>query len=129
MKIVVSTFKGGLDDNICPTFGRCPMFTGVDSESMEASVFQNPGSAAGGGAGIAAAQAAIDAGAQTVITGNCGPNALAVLVQAGVKVYSGTGTVKDAVDALLKGKLTEISSPGPLNSGLGRGGGFGGGRP
>jgi predicted Fe-Mo cluster-binding NifX family protein len=128
MKILVSTFKGGMDDNICPTFGRCPTFTSVDSDSMEAKVLQNPGSSAGGGAGIAAAQAAMDAGAQKVITGNCGPNALAVLARAGIKVYGSMGAVREAVDALLKGELTEIASPGPLHSGFGRGGGFGPGR-
>jgi predicted Fe-Mo cluster-binding NifX family protein len=133
MKIVISTYKGGLDDSICPTFGRCPTFTLVDSETMEATVRQNPGNAAGGGAGIAASQEAIDMGAGAVITGNCGPNAIMALNQAGIKTYSRTGSVRDAVDAFKQGKLAEISSPVAPHSGMGmgpgRGGGFGrGGR-
>ena len=134
MKIAVSTSEGGLKDNICPVFGRCPSFTIVDAEGKEAKkagVVPNPGSSAGGGAGIAAAQAVIDNGSKAVITGSCGPNALAVLQQAGVKVYSASGSVEDAVKALLEGKLSEISSPSApphFGMGFGRGGGPGGGR-
>ena len=84
------------------------------------------GNAAGGGAGIAASQEAINLGANTIITGSCGPNAMMVLSQSGVKVYGAAGNVKDAVGALLQGKLTEISTPVPPHSGLGRG--LGGGR-
>jgi len=126
MRVIVSTNKGGLDDTICPAFGRCPTFTLVEAEAkdkMNASSVPNPGSGAGGGAGIAAAQAAIDSGARAVITGNCGPNALAVLMRAGIKVYMGGGTVKNAVNDLLEGKLTEVTSPtNPPHFGMGPGG-------
>lgn len=138
MKIAVSTSGGGLKDVISPIFGRCPTFTLVTVEGKDikgAEVIPNPGNRAGGGAGIAAAQAVIDSGAEAAITGNCGPNALAVLGQAGVKIYVSTGIVEDAVKALLAGKLAAVNAPtvpghfGPGPGGFGRGrGGFGRGR-
>ena len=134
MKIAVSTSEGGLKDNICPVFGRCPNFTVITTkgEGIEKTeIMPNPGGQAGGGAGVAAAQAVIDAGAEAVITGNCGPNALNVLLQAGVKVYSSTGTVEDAVKELLAGKLSTVSAPtapGHFGMGFGRGRGAGRGR-
>jgi len=135
MKIAISTSEGGLKDNIYPVFGRCPTFTiaTVEGDSIKKTeVMPNPGGQAGGGAGVAAAQAVINAGAEGIITGNCGPNALVVLQQANVKVYSFTGTVEDAVKELLAGKLPAISTPtapGHFGMGFGRGRGFGrGGR-
>jgi len=129
MRIAVSTSKGGLEDNVFPVFGRCTTFTIVDAmakESMKASSIPNPGAGAGGGAGIAAAQAVIGSGVTAIITGNCGPNALAVLSQAGVKTYIGAGNVKNAVNDLLDGKLTEVTSPTkPPNFGMGPGRGKG----
>jgi len=140
MKILISTTEGGKNDSVCPIFGRCPTFTivAVEGDTIgDYDVITNPGGQAGGGAGIAAAQAVIDAGANVVITGNCGPNALSVLLQASIKVYSSNSLVEDAVKDLLAGKLVEMKTPsvspqsgmGPgRGRGLGRGRGFGGGR-
>jgi len=128
MKIAVSTFKGGLEDSICPTFGRCPTFTIVEVDEKEkkilnANVTPNPGGRAGGGAGIAAAQAIVNSGAKSLITGNCGPNAMAVLAQAGIHAYLSGGKVGDAVRSLLEGKLPAVNVPtvpGHFGMGFGR---------
>jgi predicted Fe-Mo cluster-binding NifX family protein len=128
MKIAVSTFKGGLGDSICPTFGRCSTFTIVEVDEKEKKILKtnlipNPGGMAGGGAGIAAAQEIIKSGAKNLITGNCGPNAVAVLMQAGISVYSSTGTVEDAVTKFLEGKLSSVTAPnvpGHFGMGFGR---------
>ena len=46
-------------------------------------------------------------GCTTVITGNCGPNAMQVIMAAGVQVYLGqSGTVRDIVEAYKNGRLT-----------------------
>lgn len=144
-KIAISTVAGGLEDTICPTFGRCATFTVVEVEEKEikkTETIPNPGAQMGMGAGISAAQAVINAGATTVISGNLGPNALNVIVQAGIKAYTSMGmSVKDAVQAYLDGKLQETTSPtvpgrpemglGMAQSGAGRGrqgGGAGRGR-
>jgi len=128
MRLLVSTSKGGVDDLICPMFGRCPTFTLLEVDEKEkkvlkAEVIPNPGAMAGGGAGIAAAQAVINSGASSLITGNCGPNAMAVLMQAGISVYSYTGKVEDAVTKLLEGKLPSFTAPnvpGHFGMGFGR---------
>ena len=54
----------------------------------------------------------IDAGAQTVLTGNCGPNAERTLNAAGVKLYTGAaGTVSEAVELFKNGKLVQAKGP------------------
>lgn len=131
MKIAVSTGKGGLDDMVSPIFGRCQTFTIVEADKAikGSSVVPNPAAAAGGGAGIMAAQAVMDKGVDAVITGNCGPNAYGVFSQAGIRVYIGSGKVEDAVKALLEGKLQGIDAPaGPAKFGMGSGGGMGRGQ-
>lgn len=128
MKIAVSTGKGGLDDMVFPIFGRCQTFTIVEADNgiKGSSVIPNPAMSAGGGAGIMAAQAIMERGANAVITGNCGPNAYGVFAQAGIKVYLGSGKVEDAVKALLEGKLQEMGGPsGPAKFGMGQGRGMG----
>jgi len=128
VKILVSTSKGGLGDLICPMFGRCPTFTLLEVDEKEKKILKtevipNPGAMAGGGAGIVAAQAVINSGAKSLIIGNCGPNAVAVLMQAGISVYSSAGKVEDAVTKLLEGKLPSVTAPnvsGHFGTGFGR---------
>jgi predicted Fe-Mo cluster-binding NifX family protein len=133
VKILVATTKGGLEDQVCPTFGRAPTFTVVEVEdgrigSVE--VVPNPAASAAGGAGIQAAQWAANSGAKAVIAGNYGPNAAGVLAQAGVEMLSISGlTVREAVERYLKGELAPFSAgamaaPG-FGPGMGRGGGMG----
>ena len=58
-KIVVATTKGGLDDEVCSTFGRAPTFTVIDVEGSEiahSTVQPNEHAEASAGAGIQAAQ-------------------------------------------------------------------------
>ena len=60
---------------------------------------------AGGGAGIATAQAIAAKGVEVVLTGNCGPNAYQVLKAAGIKVITGvSGKVQDALHDYKGGK-------------------------
>ena len=71
---------------------------------------ENDSVTAAGGAGISAAKAVADAGAEAVLTGNCGPNAQRTLSAAGVKLYTGlTGTLSEVVELYKAGKLTEAS--------------------
>lgn len=122
MKVAVSTSRGGREDSVFPVFGRCPTFTVLETSGKpaKASVITNPGAAAGGGAGIAAAQAVVEAGANAVITGSCGPNALQVLLASGIEVYSGSGKVGAAVKDLAGGRLARIGQPAAPHSGMGR---------
>ncbi|MFH1285401.1 MAG: NifB/NifX family molybdenum-iron cluster-binding protein [Candidatus Micrarchaeota archaeon] len=125
MKIAISTSVGGLCDRVCPMFGRCATFTLVEADEktqkiVKTVVVPNPGNQTGGGAGIIAAQSLIDNEANSVITGNCGPNALDVLMQARVRVFSSAGLVEESVNSLLRGKLPEISTPVAPHFGMNR---------
>lgn len=122
MKVAVTAQGADLEAMASPVFGRCPVFVLVDTESMQVEAIANPSISAGGGAGIQAAQAIIDKGAQAVLSQNVGPNAFAVLDAAGVAVYRfDGGTVRQAVEAFIAGKLPQIgyanASP---HSGMGR---------
>lgn len=67
MKIAVSATGKTLDDVIDPRFGRCQHFIYVDPETLQFEAVDNNGAMAGGGAGIATAQAIAAKGVNTVI--------------------------------------------------------------
>ena len=112
MKIAVTSTGKTLDSQVDPRFGRAACFIVVDTETMEFSVIENESVAAAGGAGISSAKAVIDAGAEAILTGNCGPNAERTLTAAGIKIYTGaSGTVSEAIELFKSGKLTEATGP------------------
>lgn len=136
MKIAVATTKGGLDDEVSPFFGRCPVFTMVEVEGNEiknADVIQNEFSAAAGGAGIQASQFIAEKKAEAVMAGNFGPNAARILSSAGIKMVQAQGNVKEAVMGYLKGEIKPLSGSTVeghfgMGGGMGRGQGQGMGR-
>lgn len=112
MRTAVTSTGETLDSEVDPRFGRAAFFLVVDTDSMDFSAIKNDNVAAAGGAGISSAKAVIDAGAEAVLTGNCGPNAEQTLRAAGVKLYTGaTGTVSNAVELLKRGQLSEAEGP------------------
>lgn len=123
MKIAVTASKPSLDSEIDPRFGRCQYFIVVDPETMQFEAVENSSAMGGGGVGIAAAQLISGTGADTVITGNCGPNAHNALSAAGIKIIVGaTGKVKDAVESYKSGSLQASSQPNvDAHSGMGPG--------
>ncbi|NLG50497.1 MAG: dinitrogenase iron-molybdenum cofactor biosynthesis protein [Chloroflexi bacterium] len=134
MKVLVSSTGESLEADVSPIFGRCPFFILVDSDTMEAEAMSNAAIQASGGAGIQASQFAIQQGAQVVLSGNLGPNAMQVLQAAGVVFYPvNGGTVRQAVEAYKSGQLQAQSTP-TVNQDFGkpgggrRGGGMGRGR-
>jgi len=129
MKVAVSSTGKTLDSAIDPRFGRCSHFLIVETGDMSFESFSNESISLGGGAGIQSAQFIASKGAEAVLTGNCGPNAMSALSAAGVKVIIGqTGTVREAVERYKRGELR--SAPGAnveAHYGMGGGGGMGGG--
>ena len=112
MKIAVTSTGKTLDSEVDPRFGRAACFIIVDTETMHFNVIENESVAAAGGAGISSAKVVIDAGAEAVLTGNCGPNAEQTLTAAGVKLYTGaTGTVAEAIELFKSGKFTQAAGP------------------
>ncbi len=124
MKICISSSGTDLDSNVDPRFGRCPYFIMYNSENDTFEYFENESRNAMGGAGIQAAQSVINRGANTVISGNIGPNAFRVLAAANINIYSGvSGTVREAIEKLKNGKLVLTLSP-DVQSHYGTGGDF-----
>ncbi|CAB49679.1 NifB/NifX family molybdenum-iron cluster-binding protein [Pyrococcus abyssi] len=133
MRFIVATINGGLDDRVNQAFGRTPTFTIVDVDEngniVNVQVVPNPGYSQPRGAGVTAAQFCIDQGADVVIAGQFGPNSYGVLQAAGMKFVSAppTMTVKEAIEAYLRGELTQAIM-GQGGGGRGRGMGMGRGR-
>ena len=112
MKVAVTSTGMDLDSEMDPRFGRCACFVIVETDDMSFQAFDNTNMSLGGGAGIQSAQFVASKGAEVVITGNCGPNAVQTLSAAGVKVYVGeTGTVKEAVQKYMRGEMEPTSTP------------------
>lgn len=112
MKIAVTSTGKTLDSHLDLRFGRAACFIIIDTDTSDFTVIENENVAAAGGAGITSAKLVIDAGAQAVLTGNCGPNAQSTLSAAGVKLYTGaTDTVAEAVELFKLGKLPGTAGP------------------
>jgi predicted Fe-Mo cluster-binding NifX family protein len=112
MKIAITSSGETLDSQVDPRFGRTAYFLIGNPEIMDFAAIENKNLSAAGGAGINSAKAVIDAGAEAVLTGNCGPNAERTLRAAGVKLYTGAkGTVAEAIELLRDGKLKEADGP------------------
>ena len=135
MKIAVSSSGKDFNAQLDPRFGRCRYFLIIETDTMKCEVFDNENAALGGGAGIQSAQFIAAKGAEALITGHCGPNAMQTLSAAGMQVYVGqAGTIQELLDKFKKGQLattTEANaSPhaGMGGKGMGRGQGTGRGR-
>ena len=110
MKIAVSASGTEMNSQTDPRLGRAPFFIIADEGMNIIKVIDNqlnrnsPNSA-----GVQAAQAIIDNKVDSVISGNCGPNAFTALSAAGIDVYSfAEGTVHEALDEFIKGNLKKF---------------------
>ncbi len=102
-----------LDARLDPRFGRaqgyllCDTATGAVRRLDAASNMS-----LAQGAGIQAAQAAADAGAEAVITGHVGPKAFSALRRGGIAIYLSThATARQALRALADGNLAPAAEP------------------
>jgi predicted Fe-Mo cluster-binding NifX family protein len=113
LKIAITSTGVDMEANVDPRFGRARYLILYDTEGDSFSALDNSeGMNAAQGAGIQAGQNVANAGAEALITGNCGPKAFNVLSAAGVKVYIGAnGTVKEALDAYKAGTLSAADAP------------------
>jgi len=128
MKIAVSSSGKSLDSSVDPRFGRCAYFIIMETEDMSFEAFDNENLALGGGAGIQSAQFVASKDVKSVITGNCGPNAMQTLSAARVEIFLGnSGTVREAVEKYIRGDIKPSSSANVADH-FGMGGGAGMGR-
>lgn len=102
------------EKEICPSFGRTPLFYLYDTETKEGVSVENEAIHAPGGAGIKAAQTILDAKANVVLVPRCGENAAKVLEAGGVKLYESVGlSVAENIQAYLDGKLSVLTDIHP----------------
>ena len=107
MKLAFSATGRDLDSDIDPRFGRCAYFLIVNPDDMTFEAFENESVALGGGAGIQSAQFVASRGAQVVITGNVGPNAIRALDAEGIEVIVGAGgPIREAIEQYKRGALS-----------------------
>ena len=110
MKIAITSMGAKLEDKVDPRFGRCHYFILFDTKINKFEAVENTGAQGMGGVGILSGQIMADKGAETVLTGSCGPNAFQTLQAAGIKVITGaTGTVQEAIDKFKSGDYKAIS--------------------
>ena len=107
MKIAIPADEKNMGTGVCMSFGRAPVFLIYDTDRKEGIFLDNGAAASAGGAGIKAAQAVADSGAEALLTPRCGENAADVLCAAGVKIYKTAGvSARENIDAFIAGKLS-----------------------
>ena len=112
MKIVIPVEDNEIE--ICPSFGRTPLFLIYDTETKEKVFLDNSGIAVQGGAGIKAAQVVVDQHTEAMLAPRCGENAAKVLQAAGVKLYQSVGvSVDENIQAFVENRLSELTDIHP----------------
>ena len=110
MKIAIPVDEQTLESAVAANFGRAANFLFYDTETKAVHFMDNSAVMSQGGAGIKAAQAVVDAGAQVLIAPRCGENAAAVLGGAGVALYQAeAGSAKGNIEAFAAGTLPALS--------------------
>jgi predicted Fe-Mo cluster-binding NifX family protein len=110
MILFISVQQADWNSPVDDRFGRAAWFLRINTDTLEWQALQNPAWNNRGGAGVAAAQYAIDHKADAVISGDFGPNASMALQAAGIKMLhfpSGDLTAAQVVQRYRQGALTE----------------------
>ncbi|NOQ37996.1 hypothetical protein GQ472_03830 [archaeon] len=111
MKIAVSSTGKDLDSDVSSVFGRCPYFIIAEIEDEKIKAFEaveNTSADQTGGAGISAAKIVAEKDVNALISENVGPRALDVFRQFNIEIYSGSGSVNEALQGFIDDKLKKI---------------------
>jgi predicted Fe-Mo cluster-binding NifX family protein len=102
-----------LSSQLEPRFGRAKWLILVDTNTGQCEAHDNTVNLnVSSGAGIQTAQNVANLGAEAVITGNIGPNAIKTLNAADVKaLLSEASTAQEALDLFKEGKLQKVTEP------------------
>ncbi|KYO68588.1 NifB/NifX family molybdenum-iron cluster-binding protein [Thermovenabulum gondwanense] len=112
MLIAVTSTGNALDSFIDERFGRCKYFIIINPQTKEYEAIENEYSNSAHGTGVQVAQFIVDKGVSAIITGYVGPNAISILNEAGIEIYSANSiSVKEALENYFQGKLHKVSSP------------------
>lgn len=88
MKVIIPVDE---DKKVCPIFARSPQFAIKDMASGKIEYVDNIAKNAQGGAGLKAAQAIVDLGANAIITVRLGENSAQILNVANIDIYKASG--------------------------------------
>jgi predicted Fe-Mo cluster-binding NifX family protein len=115
MKLAIPVTSSAADAPVDLHFGRARFFRIVDTGTGCQEVRDNAeGPHAAHGAGTQAAQMLARAGVEGVLAGRVGPKAWSALQAAGIVVYLFEGgTLGQAIESFLSGKLERLSEPEP----------------
>ena len=111
MKVAVCSTGNSIDSDVSNVFGRCAFFIIAEIENNEiiqTKAIKNLSADQKGGAGISAAKKVVEQDVNSVITQNLGPRAADVLNQFNIKCYKASGTIKKALQDLIKNNLEMI---------------------
>ncbi|MBN1758049.1 MAG: NifB/NifX family molybdenum-iron cluster-binding protein [Chitinispirillaceae bacterium] len=111
MKIAVTATADSPQARMDPRFGRAKWFMMLDTDGETWESVDNVQNLnAAQGAGIQAAAKVVNAGAEVLISGHCGPKAFKALSRAGVTVFLGSGeaTVAATVEAYRRNELEKL---------------------
>jgi predicted Fe-Mo cluster-binding NifX family protein len=86
MILLISVQQADMNSPVDDRFGRAAWFLRVNSDTLDWQALENPGSNNRGGAGVSAAQFAVNQQVEAVISGDFGPNAVAALQAAGIQM-------------------------------------------
>ena len=112
MKICLSSTADNLDGQLDPLFGRCAYLLIVDPQTLQYEAIPNASAGATGGAGIQAAQTAINKQATAVISGNIGPNAFGALQAAGIEILIETPvSIRAIIEKYNSGQIQKTATP------------------
>lgn len=113
MKVAIPAQSASLDAQTSEVFGRAPTLILVDTDTLTVEALENPAMTQGGGAGTSAAQFVLSRGAEAILAGTVGPNALEVFNAAGVPVYQTPAcTVRQAIDMFKSSRLHRLEKAG-----------------
>ena len=112
MKVCISSTGITLDSNVDPRFGRCAFFIIYNTDSDTFEYYENESRNTMGGAGIQAAQKALENKVDAVISGNIGPNSFKVFNTSAIKIYTGvSGSIRDVIAQLKNNELNQAAAP------------------
>lgn len=121
MRIAVTSTGKDLDAPVDPRFGRAAYILVIDIDTLAFEVIDNKENVnAFKGAGIQAASAVSEKGANALLTGYCGPNAFKALSAAEIKIVQNvsSGSVKEAVALFKEGRLAFSDVPNAEGHGM-----------
>ena len=112
MKILISSKGNEVSSMADNRYGRCSYFAVYNDENNTYEFHENTGASSSHGAGIAAAQIAIDKNVDVLITGALGMKAFQVIDSSNIKAYKfeNSKSINEIVNDYNDGNLEQIKS-------------------